>query len=125
MRGLRDKPPLHAALASADRITWAAGDGCMLALDRGAVTVEEVATPARPVAMGLDPLGIPWLVTARAVMRRSTHGDAPAWRLYHELEPGEPPLVGIGFSANGARVVDAQGGGAVLKPLDVDAWQSR
>jgi len=125
MRGLRDKPPLYAALASADRLTWAAGEGCVLALDRGAVSVEEVATPARPVAMGLDPLGIPWLVTARAVMRRSTHGDAPAWRLYHEQDAGDPPLVGIGFSANGARIVDALGGGAVLKPLDVDAWQSR
>ena len=97
----------------------------VLALDRGAVTVEEVATPARPVAMGLDPLGVPWLITERAVMRRSTHGDAPAWRLYHEQDPADPPLVAIGFSANGARIVDARGGGAVLKPLDVDAWQSR
>jgi hypothetical protein len=89
------------------------------------VTVEDTAAPGRPMAMGLDPLGIPWLVTARAVMRRSTHGEAPAWRLYHELEPGDPPLVGIGFSTNGARIVDAQGGGALLRPLDVDAWQGR
>jgi hypothetical protein len=125
MRGLRDKPPLHAALASADRVSWAAGDGCVLALDRGAVTVEEVAARGRPVAMGLDPLGIPWLVTARAVMRRSTHGDAPAWRLYHEQDGHDPPLVSIGFSASGAHIVDAQGGGALLRPLDVDAWQAR
>jgi serine/threonine protein kinase len=125
MRGLRDKPPLHAALASADRVSWAAGDGCVLALDRGRVTPEEVAAPGLPVAMGLDPLGIPWLVTARAVMRRSTHGDAPAWRLYHEQDAADPPLVAIGFSASGAHIVDAQGGGALLRPLDVDAWQAR
>ena len=125
MRGLRDKPPLYAALASADRLAWAAADGCVLALDRGSVTVEEVAVTGRPVAMGLDPLGIPWLVTARAVMRRSTHGDAPAWRLFYEQDPGEPSLVGIGFSTSGTRVVDAEGGGALLRPMDVDAWQGR
>jgi eukaryotic-like serine/threonine-protein kinase len=125
MRGLRDKPPLHAAVAGADRLNWAAGDGCVLALDRGAVAVEELEAPSRAVAMGLDPLGIPWLVTERAVMRRSTQGPAPVWRLYHEIDPGEPPFVGIGFSTNGARIVDARGGGVVLKPIDVDAWQSR
>jgi serine/threonine protein kinase len=125
MRGLRDKPPLQAAVASADRLIWAAGDGCVLAIDRGAVAVEDLEAPARPVAMGLDPLGIPWLVTERAVMRRSTQGPAPVWRLYHEAEPGDPAFVGIGFSTNGARIVDARGGGVVLKPIDVDSWQSR
>jgi eukaryotic-like serine/threonine-protein kinase len=125
LRGLRDKPPLAAALASADRVAWAAGEGCVLAIDRGSVTVENVAVAARPVAMGLDPLGLPWLVTPRAVMRRSTHGEGPAWRLFYEQDAGEPPLVGIGFTASGARVVDAQGGGALLRPLDVEAWQSR
>ncbi len=125
MRGLRDKPPLHAALASADRVAWAAGDGCVVALDRGNVTPEDLAVPGVPVAMGLDPLGIPWLVTPRAVMRRSTHGEAPAWRLFFEQDAGDPPLVGLGFTASGARVVDARGGGAFLRPIDVDAWQSR
>ncbi len=125
MRGLRDKPPLLVALASADRVAWAAGDGCVLALDRGTVTPEEQAAGGRPVAMGLDPLGIPWLVTPRTVMRRSTHGEAPRWRIFFEQDAGEPPLVGIGFTAGGARVVDARGGGAFLRPIDVDAWQSR
>jgi hypothetical protein len=125
MRGLRDKPPLATALASADRHAWAATDGCVLSLDRGNVTVEDTAEPGRPVAMGLDPLGVPWLVTAGAVMRRSTHGETPGWRLFYEQDAGEPPLVGIGFSTSGARIVDAQGGGALLRPLDVEAWQDR
>ena len=125
MRGLRDKSPLYAAVASADRVAWAATDRCVLALDRGNVTVEETAQPGRPVAMGLDPLGIPWLVTADAVMRRSTHGEAPGWRLFYEVDAGEPSLVGIGFSTSGARIVDALGGGALLRPMDVDVWQGK
>src|SRR5262249_37356315 len=96
LRGLREHPPLRAALARADPMAWAASDQGVLALDEGNVTVEEVAASGRPVAMGLDPLGVPWLVTARAVMRRSTHGEAPAWRLFHEQDDDDAPLVGIG-----------------------------
>jgi eukaryotic-like serine/threonine-protein kinase len=125
MRGLREQPPLRAALASAERMAWAANDKGVLALDHGNVVAEETATLGPPVAMGLDPLGLPWLLTASAVMRRSTHGEAPAWRLFHQQEPGDPPLVGIGFTAGGVRLVDARGGGALLRPLDVDAWQSK
>jgi serine/threonine protein kinase len=124
MKGLKDKLPLHVALASADHLAWAAGDGFVLALDRGNVTVEEVAARDRPVAMGLDPMGIPWLVTARAVLRRSAQGATAVWHLFHEQAAGEPPFVGIGFSTSGVRVVDAQGGGVLLQPRDVKGWTS-
>jgi serine/threonine protein kinase len=124
MKGLKDKLPLHVALASADHLAWAAGDGFVLALDRGNVTVEEVAAPDRPAAMGLDPLGIPWLVTARAVLRRSAQGVTAVWHVFHEQTAGGPPFVGIGFSASGVRVVDAQGGGVLLQPRDIKGWTS-
>jgi serine/threonine protein kinase len=124
VKGLKDKLPLYVALASADHIAWAAGDGFVLALDRGNVTVEEVASLGRPTAMGLDPMGIPWLVTTHAVLRRSARGATASWRLFHEQAPGEPPFVGIGFSTSGVRIVDAQGGGVLLRPRDIKGWTS-
>jgi serine/threonine protein kinase len=124
VRGLQGHLPLRVVVSSADRVAWAAGDDGVFALDPGGVAAEKTEKPGPPVAMGLDPVGIPWLVTARGVMRRSSHGAGATWELYHELDPGEPALVGIGFSGAGAWIVDAAGGGVLLRPRDVGAWGS-
>ena len=74
--------------------------------------------------MGLDPVGIPWLVTVSSVMRRKSGNTGAAWATYFEKDPGAPPLVAIAFSPDGARVIDAQGGGAMIVPRDVTSWRS-
>ena len=123
-RGLHDKPPLQVALASAERLIWAAAPGVVLALDRGNVTAERVEAMDAPVAMGLDPVGVPWLVTSSTVLRRTTQGGTPTWRTHFERDVGTPGLVGVGFSPTGVRVVDERGGGVILRPRDVDQWRS-
>lgn len=121
--GVNTRPPLEVALCGADRASWAAGHGFVLAFDRASVTAEEVEVQEAPAAMGLDPVGVPWLVTASAVMRRHARIGAAAWRAYHRQEPGAPPLVAIGFTAQGARVLDASGRGAQIVPHDIAAWR--
>jgi eukaryotic-like serine/threonine-protein kinase len=123
-RGLHDKPPLDVTLASAERLIWAAAAGVVLALDRGNVAAEPMEATDAPVAMGLDPVSVPWLVTASAVLRRTTQGGAPTWRTHFERDVGAPRFVGVGFSPTGVRVVDERGGGIILRPRDVDQWRS-
>lgn len=124
--GVTDKTPLYAALAGVDRSSWAAGEGFVLRLDRGLVAVENVEAKDRPVAMGFDPVGLPWLVTSTRVLRR--HADdnnkSPIWRSYYELEGNAPPFVAIAFSGDGVRVMDARGGGVRIAPRDIGGWRS-
>ncbi|MBK9262147.1 MAG: protein kinase [Polyangiaceae bacterium] len=122
--GVTDKTPLYAALAGVDRSSWAAGDGFVLRLDRGLVAIEDVEAKDRPVAMGFDPVGLPWLVTASRVLRRHAGESGPVWRSYFEQESNAPPLVGIAFFGDGVRVVDARGGGVKIAPRDVGGWRS-
>jgi eukaryotic-like serine/threonine-protein kinase len=122
--GVTDKPPLHAALAGMDRTSWAAGEGFVLRLDRGLVTVEDVEAKDRPVVMGFDPVGLPWLVTGTRVLRRHADDKNPVWRLYYELDPNAPHFVAIAFSGDGVRVMDARGGGVRITPRDVGGWRS-
>ncbi|UQA62625.1 serine/threonine-protein kinase [Polyangium aurulentum] len=122
--GVIDKPPLVCALCGAERVAWGAAEGIVLAFDRSSVTAEEVEAKDRPVAMGLDPVGVPWLVTVSSVMRRRSGGGTPVWTTYFEKDAGAPPLVAIAFSPDGARVIDAQGGGARIVPRDVASWRS-
>ncbi len=122
--GVTDKTPLYAALAGVDRLSWAAGEGFVLRLDRGHVALEEVEAKDRPVAMGFDPVGLPWLVTTTRVMRRHADEMKPVWRSYYELEANAPPLVGIAFLSDGVRVMDARGGGVRITPPDVGSWRS-
>ena len=122
--GVTDKTPLYAALAGVDRLSWAAGEGFVLRLDRGHVALEEVEAKDRPVAMGFDPVGLPWLVTTTRVMRRHSDDKKPVWRSYYELEANAPPLVGIAFMSDCVRVMDARGGGVRITPPDVGSWRS-
>ena len=110
--------------AAFGRTAWGAGDGFVLAFDRGPAVLEEVEAKDRPTAMGLDPVGVPWLVTLSAVMRRSTQGSSPVWRVHYRKEASAPPLVGIGFTPDGVRIIDAAGGGALARPADLPSWQS-
>jgi len=123
-KAVTDKPALSVGLCSGERLSWAAGEGFVLAFDRGSVTTENVEVADRPVAMGLDPVGLPWLVTVSAVMRRQTVNGGAVWRSYYEKDAGAPPLVGITFTDEGVRVIDAKGGGAKISPRDVSGWRS-
>jgi serine/threonine protein kinase len=136
--GVNEMPPLSVALTSATREAWGAGAGFVLGFDRSGVTSEAVDYQGEPVAMGLDLVGIPWLVCERAVLRRHsvttgaslspgspTPQSGPVWRTYYRRDPAAPPLVAIGFTPEGARVLDARGGGANIVPRDLELWASR
>ncbi|AKT36868.1 serine/threonine-protein kinase [Chondromyces crocatus] len=122
-QGVNQRAALEIALCGADRTSWAAGEGFVLSFDRASVTVEELEISGRPVAMGLDPVGVPWLVTGRAVLRRHAGLANASWRVYFQQDVGAPPLLAIGFTAEGACVVDAAGHGAVIIPRDIAAWR--
>ncbi|WP_437621749.1 hypothetical protein [Sorangium sp. So ce1151] len=85
--------------------------------DQSGAAMEASEGDSRPVAMGLDEEGVPWLVTEREVLRRHGAG-VPVWKRYHAQAEGAPRLVAIGFHPTGVRVVDALGGGVVLRPAD-------
>ncbi len=122
--GVKDQTPLYVALAGADRTSWAAGEGIVLRLERGTVVVEEVEAKDRPVAMGFDPVGMPWLLTTSRVLRRHAGETTPIWRSYYEKEANAPALVGMTFVGDGVRAIDARGGGVKITPRDVGSWRS-
>jgi hypothetical protein len=108
--GVNDGPELLVAQCGAGRAAWAAGAGFALELHRGAVGREAVEGDEAPVAMGLDLVGVPWVVTARAALRRRVEGSTARWKVVYRREPGRPPLIGIGFTPKEARILDARGG---------------
>jgi eukaryotic-like serine/threonine-protein kinase len=140
--GVNDKPALHVAVCGAARTSWAAGTGCVVRFDRGAAAPETIersemgglggertpnlidaGDPAAAVAMGLDVVGVPWLVTTHAVLRRHVDGTEAAWKTYYRRDASRPQLVAIGFTPDGARVLDARGNAVRIEPLDIDAWR--
>lgn len=123
--GVNDKPALRVAVCAATRESWAAGEGIVVRLDRGAATIEKVEALEKPVAMALDLVGIPWLVTEHAVLRRHVENNEGVWRAYYRRDPARPPLVAIGFTPQGASVLDARGGGVEIEPRDVAGWGGR
>jgi hypothetical protein len=123
-RGVKDKPPLRVAVCGPGRTAWGAGDGFVLAFDKGPAVVEAVEANDRPTAMGLDPVGVPWLVTSSTVMRRGSHGGSVVWRALYRSDAGAPPFVGLGFTPEGARAIDVQGGGVLVCPDDQGSWKS-
>ncbi len=123
--GVNDRPPLLTALCSAGRDCWAAGKGFVLAFDRGSVREEAIETDEAPVAMGLDIVGVPWLVTATTVLRRHAESGTPHWRTYHKRADASAPYVGIGFTPEGVRLLDTGGGGTRIVPNDLESWRDR
>ena len=129
--GVNDKPALVAAVCGGgQREAWAAGAGVVLRFDKSAAVVEKCdadgEVPAGPpVAMALDMVGVPWLVTERAVFRRHVEGHEGIWKAYYRRDANRAPLVGIGFTPDGASVLDARGGGVELEPHDINAWRQR
>jgi hypothetical protein len=123
--GVNERPPLRVALCGAGREAWGAGAGFVIAFDRGSVRAESVEHAGEPVAMALDLVGVPWLVTERALLRRHVDGGNALWRVYYRRDESSAPLVAVGFTPEGARVLDAQGGGATVVPRDIESWSSR
>jgi hypothetical protein len=120
---VNDKPGLTVAVSGAMRETWAAGPGVLLRFDLGGAAREAAETDEPPVAMGLDPVGVPWLVTERHVLRRHDAGGLAVWVRCFTRGPGEAPFVAIGFDQDGAFAVDARGGGVLLVPSDIGEWR--
>lgn len=114
---VNDRAPLVVATAGAEGESWAAGAGGVLRFDAGGAVEEQVQGAGVPVAMALDRDGIPWLLRERTVARR-VGGSSPLWWTLHERAAAEPPLVAIGFTAEGARVMDGRGGGLLIQPQD-------
>jgi serine/threonine protein kinase len=123
--GVNERPPLRVALCGAAREAWGAGAGFVVAFERGAVRPEPVEQAGEPTAMGLDLVGVPWLVCERVLLRRHVDAGNALWRVYYRRPEGSAPLIAVGFTPEGARVLDAQGGGATVIPRDIESWSSR
>ncbi len=121
---VQQRPPLLVAVCGADREAWGAGEGYVLRFDRGVASPEPVEVAGTPVALGLDPVGVPWLVTERAVLRRHVEGGLAGFRTYYARPPEAPALLAIGFTPEGARVLDASGGTVHLTPRDSESWRA-
>lgn len=122
--GLKDCPPLSVATCGNARDAWAAGTACVVRLEPSGIVREHIDSAQPAVAMALDPLGIPWLVTTHAVLRRHERLEGPSWEPYYTRDPSQPPLIGIGFTTDGARLLDAKGGGVHVIPRDIEHWSS-
>jgi len=122
-KGVNERTALSVCACSAGRDAWAAGEGFVVYLERSGVHEESVEVSDFPVAMGLDVVGTPWLLTERHVLRRHVGSRSAKWALYHRREDGEAPFVAFGFTTSGVRVVDSGGGGVHLEPRDVRTWR--
>ena len=122
---MNDKPRLPVAVASAGRECWAAGSGIVLRFDKGLASVERAEAYGEPRAMGLDVVGVPWLVADHAVLRRHVEENDGSWKVYYRRAEHLPALVGIGFTPDGAIVVDARGGIVEIEPQDISTWRAQ
>jgi hypothetical protein len=124
--GVNDKPALTTAVCgAAQREAWGAATGILLRFEKGTAVVEKCDATDAPAAMALDVIGVPWLVTERAVLRRHVEGHEGVWKAYHKRDANKAPFVGIGFTPDGVTVLDARGGGVELEPHDIGAWRQR
>jgi hypothetical protein len=122
-KGVTDRSPLLVCVCSGGQDAWGAGQGFVLYLARGDVHEEAVEAEEPPIAMGLDLVGSPWLLTRRSVLRRHVDSRTARWRLYHQREPNEPDFIAMGFTTSGVRIVDRGGGGVHLTPRDIAGWR--
>jgi hypothetical protein len=130
-QGVANTAPLLVAACGNERDAWAASESRIFRFDRSAAEVEHTDLGQLPVQMALDLVGIPWLVSERRVLRREASvgltplsGGASPWRVLHEREADKPRFVAIGFTPEGARVLDEAGGSAKISPSDLGQWKS-
>lgn len=116
---LRKRPPLLVAAPGVGKDCWAAGKDCIVRLDADSVEPEHAQSFGIPVAMGLDLIGIPWLVTSDKVLRRHGGGASTEWVVYYNRDKEKPPFIAIGFSCEGAHVLDAGGNTTLIVPHDI------
>jgi serine/threonine protein kinase len=131
-QGVGNTPALLVAACGNERDAWAASESRIFRFDRSTADVEHADLGEVPVQMALDLVGIPWLVTEHHVLRREgvagqtplSAGGASPWRVLHRREAGLPRFVAIGFTPEGARVIDEVGGSVRVFPSDVGRWRS-
>jgi hypothetical protein len=116
-------PPLSVAVCGSTLDAWGAGQGMVVHFGALAATPEPGVAPEEvPVALELDLVGVPWLVTQRSVYRRAVEGTEARWKRLFERD--KDPLVGIGFTPKGATVIDARGGFVHIEPHDIQHWHA-
>jgi eukaryotic-like serine/threonine-protein kinase len=116
---LRKRPPLLVATSGVGKDCWAAGENCIVRLDADGVEAETGETFGIPIAMAIDLIGVPWLLTDNKVIRRHGGGTSTEWVVYHERRSDNPPFVAIGFTSEGANVLDAAGNTTLIVPHDI------
>ncbi len=116
---LRKRPPLLVAVPGIGKDCWAAGEDCIMRLNSESADAESAQTFGIPHAMALDVIGIPWLLTGDKVLRRHSGGASTEWVVYYQRPSGKPPFVAIGFTGNGAHVLDANGNTTLVVPHDI------
>jgi len=121
-KGVVERPPLLCGTNGTRAQAWTAGEGFILRLDREGAHVEPIDVHETPIAMRLDPVGVPWLLTSHTVLRRHLQNSKPVWKVYHRVETNMPSYVSIGFAPSGACVFDRYGDGVVVTPFDVEDW---
>ena len=114
--------PLSLVVHGAEREAWGASDSAQIVRFDRSVAELEVTLPEQPVALALDLVGVPWVLTATTVFRRELAAGRPTFRAL-ETRVGRPPYVGLAFTPEGAHVLDADGGFTHLEPSDVDTWR--
>lgn len=122
--GLAAAGDLLVATGGNERELWAASSAGIVRFDRAAAEPEHGDLGEAPIAMALDLVGLPWLVTQRAVYRREAiAGASSPWRRIHARPQAKPPLVAIGFTPEGVRVLDAEGASLRIIPADIAQWR--
>ena len=115
--------PLRLAIHGAEREAWGVSESAQIVRFDRSVAEVEATLPEQPLALALDLVGVPWILTATTVLRRELEGGSPAFRALETRLPGRPPYVGLGFTPEGAHVLDAAGGFTHLEPSDIDTWR--
>jgi hypothetical protein len=122
--GLASAGDLTVATGGNERELWAASSAGVLRFDRATAELETEDLGEAPVAMALDLVGIPWLVTERGVHRREALAGATSkWRRIHVRPANKPPFAAIGFTPEGVRVLDAGGSALRIIPADIAQWR--
>jgi eukaryotic-like serine/threonine-protein kinase len=115
--------PLQMVVHGAERESWGASDSAQIVRFDRSVAEIEATLPEPAVALALDLVGVPWVLTATTVFRRELEAGKPQFRALETRIPGRPPFVGLGFTPQGAHVLDAEGGFTHLEPSDVEHWR--